>query len=180
MPASIRRRLLHWVIGALVEALNGIAIEGFAVEELAAVSALGAWMQVVDAPDAESDCRDILCTGMAVFRGTSNPQGCPVVCFSSGAASAASRSALRSAAFSSFFLCFSSVRARAALCRSARSRLQFGLNAIGSLLVRRVDLVPRDYIYARVRVLPVLAIDLTGQFGLAGRGSMIAMPRSMQ
>src|SRR6516162_2415172 len=28
MPASIRRRLLHWVIGALVEALNGIAIEG--------------------------------------------------------------------------------------------------------------------------------------------------------
>jgi len=35
------------------------------------VRALGAWMQVVDAPDAESDCRDILCTGMAVFRGTS-------------------------------------------------------------------------------------------------------------
>jgi hypothetical protein len=36
----------------------------FAVEELAAVRALGAWMQVVDAPDAESDCRscDILCT----------------------------------------------------------------------------------------------------------------------
>jgi hypothetical protein len=63
MPASIRRRLLHWVIGALVEALNGIAVEGFAVEELAAVRALGAWMQVVDAPDAESDCRDILCTG---------------------------------------------------------------------------------------------------------------------
>src|SRR5215472_15211070 len=28
MPASIRRRLLHWVIVALVEALNGIAIEG--------------------------------------------------------------------------------------------------------------------------------------------------------
>ena len=28
MPPSIRRRLLHWVIGALVEALNGIAIEG--------------------------------------------------------------------------------------------------------------------------------------------------------
>jgi hypothetical protein len=26
--------------------------------------------------------------------------------------------------------------------------------------VRRVDLVPRNYIYARVRVLPVLAIDL--------------------
>src|SRR5262252_5983994 len=46
----------------------------------------GAWMQVVDAPDAESDCRDILCTGMAVFRGTSNLQGCPVVCFSSGGA----------------------------------------------------------------------------------------------
>jgi hypothetical protein len=57
------------------------------------------------------------------------------------------------------------------------------LNAIGSLLVRRVDLVPRDYIYARVRVLPVLAIDLPTQaacwaFCLAGRGSMIAMPRS--
>ena len=45
-----------------------------------------------------------------------------IVCFSSGGASVASRSALRSAAFSSFFLCFSSVRARAALCRSARSR----------------------------------------------------------
>jgi hypothetical protein len=30
----------------------------FAVEELAAVRALGACMQVVDAPDAESDCRD--------------------------------------------------------------------------------------------------------------------------
>ena len=48
-------------------------------------------------------------------------------------------------------------------------------------LVRRVDLVPRDYICARVRVLPVVAIDLPaqalGQFGLAGRGSMIAMPR---
>ena len=96
----------------------------FAVEELAAVRALETWMQIVDAPDAESDCRscDILCTGMAVFCGTSNPQGCPVVCFSSGGASAASRSVLRSAAFSSFFLCFSSVRARAALCRSARSR----------------------------------------------------------
>jgi hypothetical protein len=32
---------LHSVIGALVEALNGIAIEGFAVEEPAAVRALG-------------------------------------------------------------------------------------------------------------------------------------------
>src|SRR5215467_5361011 len=54
----------------------------FAVEELAAVRALETWMQIVDAPDAESGCRscDILCTGMAVFRGTSNPQGCPVVC----------------------------------------------------------------------------------------------------
>ena len=68
--------------------------------------ALGAWMQVVDAPDAESDCRDILCTGMAVFRGTGHPQSYPVVCFSSGGASAASRSALRSAAFSSFFFVF--------------------------------------------------------------------------
>src|SRR5262249_7214945 len=116
--AGINPALLHWVIGALVEALNGIAIEGLLSRSLR----LGARMQVVDAPDAESDCRDILCTGVAVFRGTSNPQGCPVVCFSSGGASAASRSALRSAAFSSFFLCFSSVRARAALCRSARSR----------------------------------------------------------
>src|SRR5215510_4461814 len=79
MPASIRRRLLHWVIGALVEALNGIAIEGFAVEELAAVRALGAWMQVVAAPDAESDRRscDILCTAMAVYRGTSYPSRLP-------------------------------------------------------------------------------------------------------
>src|SRR5262245_54752830 len=51
-----------------------------------------------------------------------SPQGCSPVCFSSGGASAASHSALRSAAFSSFFLCFSSVRARATLCRSARSR----------------------------------------------------------
>src|SRR5262249_51354739 len=34
------------------------------------------------------------------------------------------------------------------------------LECLGSLLVRRVDLVPHDYIYARVRVLPVLAIDL--------------------
>src|SRR5207302_4176920 len=68
-----------------------------------------------------------LCAEMAVFHGTSNPQGSPVVCFSSGGASAASRSALRNAAFSSFFLCFSSLRARAALCRSARSRPQFGL-----------------------------------------------------
>ena len=69
--------------------------------------ALGAWMQVVDAPDAESDCRDILCTGIAVFRGTSNLQGCPVVCFSSGGASAialgfAQRSLLL--LFSLFFL----------------------------------------------------------------------------
>jgi hypothetical protein len=52
-------------------------------------------------------------------------------------------------------------------------------------LVRRVDFVPRDYIYARVRVLPVLAIDLPtqarwrGNLVLPGRGSMIAMPRSM-
>ena len=43
----------------------------------------------------------------------------------------------------------------------------------------------RGYIYARVRVLPVLAIDLpaqfgAGQFGLAGRGSMIAMPPAMR
>src|SRR5437588_10851541 len=55
----------------------------------------------------------------------------------------------------------------------------------GPSLVRRVDLVPRDYIYARVQVLPVLAIDLPVQarcwdFGLAGRGSTIAMPRSMR
>src|SRR5215468_3928735 len=32
-------------------------------------------------------------------------------------------------------------------------------------LVRRVDLVPRDYIYARVRVLPVVAIDLPPRLG---------------
>src|SRR5262245_44590279 len=100
--AGINPALLHWVIGALVDALNGIAIEGLLSRSLR----LGARMQVVDAPDAESDCRDILCTGVAVFRGTSNPQGCQVVCFSSGGASAASRSALRSAAFSSLFLFF--------------------------------------------------------------------------
>jgi len=123
MPASIRRRLLHWVIVALVEALNG-SLSKVCRRGLAAVRALETWMQVVDAPDAESDGRfcDILRTAMAVFRGTDNPQGCPVFCVSSGGASAASRSVLRSAAFSSFFLCFSSVRARAALCRSARSR----------------------------------------------------------
>src|SRR5215831_18354854 len=34
---------------------------------------------------------------------------------------------------------------------------------MGSLLVRWVDLVPRRYICARVRVLPVLAIDLPAQ-----------------
>src|SRR5262249_52661041 len=48
----------------------------FSVEKLAAVRALGAWMQVVDAPDAESDCRscDILCKAMAVFRGAVAPK----------------------------------------------------------------------------------------------------------
>jgi hypothetical protein len=59
------------------------------------------------------------------------------------------------------------------------------LNAIGCLLVRRVDLLPHDYIYALARVLPVFAIGLPIQatcwaIGLAGRGSMIAMPRSMR
>src|SRR5262249_59154035 len=115
MPASIRRRLLHWVIGALVEALNGIAIEGLPSRSLRPC-AHWAWMQVVDAPDAESDCRDILCTGMAVFRGTSNFQGCSVVCFSSGGASASSRSAFGRATFSSFFLFFSSLCVRSVLC----------------------------------------------------------------
>src|SRR5262244_102692 len=39
----------------------------------------GAWMQVVAAPDADSDCRscDILCAAMAVFRGTSSPSRLP-------------------------------------------------------------------------------------------------------
>jgi hypothetical protein len=34
-------------------------------------------MQVVDAPDAENDCRscDILCAAMAVFRGTAAGHG---------------------------------------------------------------------------------------------------------
>src|SRR6266446_4984668 len=59
--AGINSALLHWVIDALVEALNGIAIGGLPSRSLR--PALGAWMQVVDAPDAESDCRDILCTG---------------------------------------------------------------------------------------------------------------------
>ena len=48
-------------------------------------------------------------------------ESCGQPCFSSGGASAASRSALRNAAFSSFFFCFSSLRARAIFCRSARS-----------------------------------------------------------
>src|SRR5262249_17732805 len=34
MPASIRRRPLHWVIVALVEALNGIAIKGLSSRSL--------------------------------------------------------------------------------------------------------------------------------------------------
>src|SRR5215813_9787167 len=46
--AGINPALLHWVIGALVEALNGIAIEGLLSRSLR----LGARMQVVDAPDA--------------------------------------------------------------------------------------------------------------------------------
>src|SRR6516225_1391499 len=43
------------------------------------VGALGAWMPVVDAPDAESDRRSchILCTAMAVFRGISSPSRLP-------------------------------------------------------------------------------------------------------
>src|SRR5262245_13087593 len=110
--AGINPALLHWVIGALVEALNGIAIEGLLSRSLR----LGARMQVVDAPDAESDCRDILCTGVAVFRGTSNPQGCPVVCFSSGGASAASRSAFRRPPLSPLALVFCSLRRGPAIC----------------------------------------------------------------
>jgi hypothetical protein len=50
--------------------------------------------------------------------------------------------------------------------------------------MRRIDLCPAT-IYARVGVLPVLAIDLPaqlvlGQFSLAGRGPMTALPRSMR
>lgn len=48
-------------------------------------------------------------------------QASPSGLLSSGGAPAASRSALRWASFSSFFFCFSSVRARAARSRSARS-----------------------------------------------------------
>src|SRR5262249_6387279 len=51
----------------------------FAVEELAPVRALGPWMKVVDAPDAESDRRscDILRTATVVFCGTSNASRLP-------------------------------------------------------------------------------------------------------
>src|SRR5262249_57509843 len=79
MPASIRRRSLHWVSVALVEASNGMAIEGLPLRSLRPWAHEGAWMPVVDAPDAESDRRSchILCTAMAVFRGTSSPSRLP-------------------------------------------------------------------------------------------------------
>ena len=114
----------HWVIVALVAALNGIAIEGLPSRNLRRCAHGARGCKALARPTLEGDCRccDVLCTAMVVFRETGNPQGCPFVCFSSGGASATSRSALRSAAFSSFFLCFSSLRARAILCRSARSR----------------------------------------------------------
>src|SRR5262249_53898729 len=96
----------------------------FAVEELAAVGALARECRSLTrpTPKAIADPATFSAKQWRCFADPVAPQGCPVVCFSSGGASAASRSALRSAAFSSFFLCFSSVRARAALCRSARSR----------------------------------------------------------
>src|SRR5262249_843291 len=51
----------------------------FAAEELAPVRALGPWMKVVDAPDAESDRRscDILRTTTVVFCGTGNASRLP-------------------------------------------------------------------------------------------------------
>src|SRR5262249_37073237 len=165
MPPSIRRRSLHWVIAALVEALNGIAIKGLPSRSLrpSAHRARGCRSLTRPTPKAIVDRATFSAPQRRCFAEPVTPQGCPVVFFSSGGASAVSRSALRTAALSSFFLFFSSVRARAALCRSARARLQFGLNAMGCLFVRWVDLVSRDYICARVRVLPVLAIDLPAQ-----------------
>src|SRR5215831_5570256 len=110
-----RRRLLHWVIGALVEALNGIAIKGLPSRSLRPCAhwARGCRSLTRPTPKAIADPATFSAQQWRCIAERVTLQGCPVVCFSSGGASAASRSALRSAAFSSFFLCFSSVRARA-------------------------------------------------------------------
>src|SRR5215510_10253449 len=79
MPASIRRRPLHWVIVALVEALNGIAIEGLSSRSLRPRAHWARGCRSLTRPTPESDRRscDILCTAMAVYRGTSNPSRLP-------------------------------------------------------------------------------------------------------
>ena len=134
--------------------------------------ALGAWMQVVDAPDAESEtfsAQEWRCFAepepsrlpgrlLLIRRGF----GCVALGF-------AQRSLLL--LFSLFFL-------------GACACCPLSLGPVSTVIRLECHwlppcaagcLVPRDYIYARVRVLPVLATRLrAGQFDLAGRGSIDA------